>query len=426
MKKILAFVIVLSLAFSSFVVYGETENQYYCSDWAKESVEKAFGLGFLDNEKEYEFQTDISRLDFCGLIFCLVAETPYFMSWCEENIEEDQTELPSFIERPFVDTEDVGVLFLHHIGIIAGKTETEFAPDDKLTRQEAATIIVRMLDVVSPMAATEMWYEYSDIKDISDWALNSVQIISNLGFMKGVGDNSFAPKDTYTTEQAVATVIRVHNANIMNWVIEVIKKDAGELGYVYENDTWNYVTYDMAVGRRVIPIDVDKDEFKLLEYENFARDNDSVYFMAHKIEGSDPDTFEVISTKDRRNYAKDKNFVYIYSRDGGGVFKVIGADPATFEVLEFPYAKDKNDAYNCCLPLYVDDVSKFEVIEGGGISITTSAEHFLETEPYFEDNAKYNKEKYGFLEGTVIYSNDGKAKTENLYYEGYRLVEKKQ
>lgn len=79
--------------------------------------------------------------------------------------------------------------------------------------------------------------------------------------------------------------------------------------------------------------------------------------MEHKIEGSDPDTFEVISTKDRCHYAKDKKFVYVYVSDGGGVFKVIGADPVTFEALEFPYAKDKNDAYNGCLPLYVDDVT---------------------------------------------------------------------
>ena len=147
--------------------------------------------------------------------------------------------------------------------------------------------------------------------------------------------------------------------------------------------------------------------------------------MAHKIEGSDPDTFEVISTKDRRNYAKDKNFVYIYLRDGGGVFKVIGADPTTFEVLEFPYAKDKNDAYNGCLPLYVDDVTKFEVIEGGGMSRTSPVETFLGTIINSEDVAKYNNEKYGFVDGAVLYSDDGKCKTEKLYYEGYRFVEDK-
>lgn len=425
MKKTFALVIALVLICSTFVVYADANSEYNCSGWAKESIDRAFNTCLLNSEKEYEFKTNISRLDFCGLIFNIVIQTPYFQTWCEENLEEDDTEFPSFIDKAFNDTEDAGVLFLHHIGIINGKTETEFAPNDNLTREEAATIIVRMIDITTPMAATEVWYEYNDLSDISDWAMSSVQRISNLGFMKGVGENKFAPKDTYTTEQAVVTVVRVFDANFINWLAEFMKKEAGELGYVYENDTWNYVTYDMAVGRRVTPIDVDKDQFELLEYKNFARDNENVYFMEHKIEGSDPDTFEVISTKDRRNYAKDKNFVYIYLRDGGSVYKVIGADPATFEVLEFPYAKDKNDAYNGCLPLYVDDITKFEVIEGSGISHESSLESFLGTIINSEDVAKYNNEKYGFVDGAVLYSDGGKAKTENLFYEGYRLVEDK-
>ena len=107
------------------------------------------------------------------------------------------------------------------------------------------------------------------------------------------------------------------------------------------------------------------------------------------------------------------------------MYKVIGAYPATFEVLEFPYAKDKNDAYNGCLPLYVDDVTKFEVIEGSGISHESSLESFLGTIINSEDVAKYNNEKYGFVDGAVLYSDEGKAKTEKLYYEGYRLVEDK-
>lgn len=196
-------------------------------------------------------------------------------------------------------------------------------------------------------------------------------------------------------------------------------------GYVFENGTWNYISYDAAVGRRVKPIDVKKDEFRKLKYKNFARDNESVYFKDYRIEGSDPETFEVISTANRRCYAKDKNFVYIYVRDGWDVYKVINADPETFEVLEFPYAKDKNDAYNGTLPLFVDDVSKFEVLEGGNMSTSTSAEGFLNDIAKTDEEFRYNNEKYGFVEDAVKYSEEGIAKTEKLVYEGYRLVEDK-
>ena len=147
--------------------------------------------------------------------------------------------------------------------------------------------------------------------------------------------------------------------------------------------------------------------------------------MGRKIEGADPETFQIISDDGNMRYAKDKNFVYIYLKDGE-CMKVIGADPETFEVLEFPYAKDKKDAYNGCLPLYVDDVTKFEVVESGnGWTRISFPDSFLTTALNSKEVAEYNNEKYGFIDTAVIYSEQGKAKTEKLVYEGYRIVEGK-
>lgn len=130
-------------------------------------------------------------------------------------------------------------------------------------------------------------------------------------------------------------------------------------------------------------------------------------------------------------YAKDKNKVYIFASDDWSVYKVINADPNSFEVLEFPYSKDKNDAYCGNLPLYVDDVSKFEVIESTGFAVMSSVNSFLGTDSdprdssseYERNKHEYNRKKYGFITDWVFYSEDGRAKTEKLNYEGYRLVE---
>ena len=45
-------------------------------------------------------------------------------------------------------------------------------------------------------------------------------------------------------------------------------------GYVFENGTWNYVSCDTGVGRRVDAIDVKKDEFQKMKYKDFARDKE--------------------------------------------------------------------------------------------------------------------------------------------------------
>lgn len=422
MKKIIAFILSLSFVCSAFTAYAEGTVNYNCSDWARESIEDALN-SYLVDDPEQNFKENISRVEFCELIFSLVLCTPYAMDWYWES-DEETLNFPEYT-RAFEDIDNERVEVLRHIGIISGKTETQFAPEDNLTREEAAAIIVRMLDVASPMEATELWYEYSDIDNISNWALSAVQRISNLGFMQGVGDNRFAPHDTITKEQAIVTAMKVYDANIWDWLYEAIKRDAGETGYVYENDTWNYITYDMAVGRRVKPIDTDKDEFEVLENEKFAKDRNNVYLMGNEIEDADPETFQIVTDDGYMRYAKDKSFVYIYLEDGG-IMKVFGADPETFEVLEYPYSKDKNDAYNGCLPLYVDDITKFEVVEpGNGWTRISFPESFFSTLLKTEEDAEYNKEKYGFIDGAVIYSEEGKAKTEKLVYEGYRLIEDK-
>lgn len=102
------------------------------------------------------------------------------------------------------------------MGIINGKSDTEFAPDDLLTREEAAVILNRMVNKTIPVPVTEMYFVFDDEAGISDWASDSIQIMCNMNVMNGVGKNTFAPKDTYTTEQAIATIVRVYAAQSAN------------------------------------------------------------------------------------------------------------------------------------------------------------------------------------------------------------------
>ena len=165
------------------------------SEWAAKDVDFAYAVGIADANKDYLYKENITREEFCELIYNLIV------------LASDEITAP--ITDSFTDTKNDKILMLNGLGIINGKSATEFAPNDYLTREEAATIIVRMVNKVFPMAATEMWFEYDDINEVSEWASDSIQTISNLGFMNGVGNNRFAPKDTYTTEQAIVTLVRV-------------------------------------------------------------------------------------------------------------------------------------------------------------------------------------------------------------------------
>ena len=51
---------------------------------------------------------------------------------------------------------------------------------------------------------------YDDVSDISDWAKSAVSSMRAMDIMKGVSEREFAPKDSYTKEQAIATMVRLY------------------------------------------------------------------------------------------------------------------------------------------------------------------------------------------------------------------------
>ena len=166
------------------------------TEWAQEDIKKAAYFGITKSGEYYHYRSSITREEFCELVYSTIKSV----------LNKSYTINTSF---KYEDTDSETAVVLNRLGIVKGKTETKFAPNDFLTREEAATIIVRMINTLFPMDVTEMWFDYDDMAEISPWASDSVQTISNLGFMNGVGENSFAPKDTYTTEQAIATLVRV-------------------------------------------------------------------------------------------------------------------------------------------------------------------------------------------------------------------------
>ena len=176
-----------------------------CSDWAKSYIEKAIDISLLKGASVPVYKENITRVQFCELIYDFIM------------ITQNGISTPEY-QNPFADTDNEKVVVLNAAEIIYGKSSTEFAPNDLLTREEAATILVRMINKFIPMAATEMYFDYDDSQDISGWAAESVQVMSNLGFMLGVGDNKFAPKDKYTAEQSITTLIKMYDANTYEYV----------------------------------------------------------------------------------------------------------------------------------------------------------------------------------------------------------------
>ena len=93
-------------------------------------------------------------------------------------------------------------------GAVSGYEDGTFKPTCELSRQEAAVILQRLYTVlygkieVSPTL-------YADNGSIGVWAKDSVYAMRQTGIMQGVGANRFDPKNGYTCEQSIITMLRM-------------------------------------------------------------------------------------------------------------------------------------------------------------------------------------------------------------------------
>jgi len=83
-----------------------------------------------------------------------------------------------------------------------------FRPFDVITRQEMAVVLLNISKDKSYEVNTELRV-YSDSDDIADWAKEAVNFASSSGLMNGVSEEVFAPKGMVTRAQAAVILSRI-------------------------------------------------------------------------------------------------------------------------------------------------------------------------------------------------------------------------
>jgi hypothetical protein len=98
--------------------------------------------------------------------------------------------------------------------IVNGVDDGKFGPNDLITREQMATLLVKAYLYASgkqlPMPAVNDGIPFTDAADISDWAKENVKISSDLGLMVGV-NGAFNPAAPATRAQSAAVIYRLLN-----------------------------------------------------------------------------------------------------------------------------------------------------------------------------------------------------------------------
>lgn len=200
----------ITVPFSGFGYYMVMKNResfedVVTHDFARDAMETLYSKGIMPAYSGSSFgaNRDMTRGEFATMLVKALA-LPIKAGPYRDSNEKDPVS-PTFVDvRPSRDTWDYQYKYVEtaaRAGIIRGKQPGYFRPDDSLTREEAAIMIARALNLklgtldTSKIALDKM---FTDAKDVGYYAAPSVLAVSKAKLMNGEPNDPTAKKPTYS------------------------------------------------------------------------------------------------------------------------------------------------------------------------------------------------------------------------------------
>lgn len=220
--------------------------------WYADAVEYCWDREILDGVSSTEFDPEglVTRAVLAEALYRLndrpvvTLDEEDFDSGSQELDEGEAAQEP---EYPFsdVDPDDPfadAILWAWQEGFISGYDDGTFGPDDPITREQMAVIFWQTQGrKLSQLAAP-----FTDLKEVSDWAINAVEWVWYVGLMSGK-DNNLFDYAGYTTRAEGAAILRAYDQAFLH-VPEEPGESSGELpANRYDSDAFvvedGFLTY---------------------------------------------------------------------------------------------------------------------------------------------------------------------------------------
>lgn len=165
--------------------------------WAAKDIYTLKDAGIIGGKSATEFdpEGDVTRAEFAKMVVGLFG---YKATSDAVNFEDCKA------EDWFTPYVAAGV----EAGVIKGVSDTEFAPNATITREDACTILGRALNKVAQ--SNEL--KFTDADKVAEYAAPYVALLSELGYVNGYEDGSFAPANNITRAEAAKIIAGIYNA----------------------------------------------------------------------------------------------------------------------------------------------------------------------------------------------------------------------
>lgn len=173
------------------------------NDWFYASVKNAFEKNLIKGitDNTFEPYANVTRAMFVTVLYRLDGELAL-----EASVSFDDMKSGEYYEK--------AVAWANTNGVVRGVSDTEFAPDTPITREQMAVIFYRyaMLKGIDvSVDADENILVFSDKDKISEFAISAIQWAVRVGIMQGNTDGSFAPLNNATRAEMTVVFERLQN-----------------------------------------------------------------------------------------------------------------------------------------------------------------------------------------------------------------------
>ena len=334
--------------------------------WAKENIDYVYENGLMNGTDDAHFAPDmpLTRAMLVTILYRLEGEPRVSGITSYADLEPGQYYLDA-------------VCWAQINCIANGITETEFAPNSNITREQIAAIMLRYAKY-KETAPTGVWairLDYADLAEISDYALEGVMFCKLKGIMQGKGENNFAPKDNATRAEAAAILERLIKSGL-----EAEEHECEEIAILYTNDVHCGIEDNIGYAGLAAYI---KEAEALYEYVTLADCGDA-------IQG------DFVGTVSNGEYIVDIMNELEYD------FAVLGNHEFDYGMEQLSSLIEKSNAqYLGCNISYtgkntnlLEAVKPYEIVEYGDtkvafIGITTPESYTKSTPSYFMENGEY-------------------------------------
>ncbi|MBU5442230.1 polysaccharide lyase family 8 super-sandwich domain-containing protein [Paenibacillus sp. MSJ-34] len=163
--------------------------------WAEETIRRSIEAGWMNGYPDGSFRPDraMTRAEFAVLIVRVLGLAP--------------RSGPAFADlNGHWSAELVGTAAAH--GIVNGVSDTSFAPDEPVTREQMALMAFRAF----PIESASGMRPFQDSGQIAEWAGEAVASLTAADVLQGFEDGTFRPKRRGTRAEAVVLTERIFKA----------------------------------------------------------------------------------------------------------------------------------------------------------------------------------------------------------------------